>query len=103
MYFQKNPVFTGVILCGFGALLLLRKRRKNNRGNPQHRVRTGFLSSKVPVNNTSNDLVTLVVLQQMFSSRKDNQFKITGNIQKIEHIKRLEGETLNIFDSEQND
>jgi arginyl-tRNA--protein-N-Asp/Glu arginylyltransferase len=71
MYFQKEPVFTAIIL-GIGVVLYLvfraRKTGKSFRG---------FMGgNEQPQRDTMNDLMTLIVLQQLFSDRESTKSSI---------------------------
>ncbi len=65
MFYQQNPVFSIVILLIFIGLYLFFKSRKR-RGMPGHRGGL-FFSGRQPYQNTNmDDLITLVMLQQLF-------------------------------------
>lgn len=63
MYFQKEPVFTVIILAiGFGLYLFI-KAKKSGKGM------FNFLSgNEHPSQDRMNDIITLIMLQQLFSN-----------------------------------
>jgi len=76
MYFQKDPIFT-VIILGIGvAVYLFFKARKNGKGL------TGlFGGSSAGQQDKMNDLMTLIVFQQLISNSSGSNAKSTSQPQ----------------------
>jgi hypothetical protein len=67
MYFQKEPVFTVIILAIGISLSLLIKAKKSGKGI------FNFLSgNEHPSQDRMNDVITLMMLQQLFSNNSNN-------------------------------
>ncbi len=71
MFYQQSPVFSIVILFIFiGAYLFFKSRKRG--GMPGHRAGL-FFSGRQPYQSTNvDDLVTLVMLQQLFDKPNGN-------------------------------
>ena len=96
MYYQENPVFVVVILTiGFGGYLLFKRKRSTN-GN----MRAGFFSGRpVGGNNNMTDIMTLLLIQQMYSQPENTH---TSNTVSEEHaqIEKTQKEILELLDED---
>ncbi|MFX1314412.1 MAG: hypothetical protein ACFE9T_00980 [Promethearchaeota archaeon] len=99
MYFQKNPVFTIVIvLVAFGTYLFI-KSKQSGSGTGM----LSFLSGKQPQQQNSNmdDLITLVMLQQLLNSspekRDFKQITRDNTKEKEEAIEKTKNEILELL------
>jgi len=96
MYYQQNPVFVVVILSiGLGGYLLF-KRKGSSNGN----MKTGFFKGNQPqANNNMGDLVTLMMLQQMFSQQENSIPHESDDEHKIA-IEQTQKEILELLDED---
>jgi hypothetical protein len=96
MNYQKNPIFTIVIVfIGIGGYLYFKS--KKGRGSNS---RSGFLSSRHPQQDDSmHNVVTLLMLQQSFNNDSDNNFLKSSKKEKQRNkeIDKVKNEILEIL------
>ena len=96
MYYQKNRVFTVlIILFGLGAYFFIKSKGKRNKT-----IKTGFLSGKSSLyDESSNSILAILMFQQLLDSEGyDNKVLNTGeNSQKKNEIDKIKQKIQNLF------
>ena len=98
MYYQKNPVVTGVVVVIFIAVYFFFKTRKS-KGSRNHRVRTGMFSGAQGKEEGSfNTVMTLLALQQ-FTASSQSKPPVGPQLRSPEsdELEREQAEVLAIF------
>jgi hypothetical protein len=110
MFYQREPIFTIIIIGMIVGVYLLFKFRKfsTNGGN------RGFLSNIMGNKNRDqdrnlDDLITLMMLQQLFSNspsdnsvQNSNSHKMNEDDSEEENLKKIKDDILSLFNTEKN-
>ena len=97
MFFQKDPTFTIIIIIAGVGVYLFFKARKSKSGL------LGFLSGKAdPQENKIDDLITLMVLNQLFNnSNHPSQEPVKDQRkERQEEIDKVKREVLDLLESD---
>ncbi|MFX0043332.1 MAG: hypothetical protein ACFE8L_10495 [Candidatus Hodarchaeota archaeon] len=100
MYYQTNPVFTIVIVVAGLGIYIFYKSKISGSGSGISRFLSG--SNHQQENRNMDDLITLVMLQQLLSSSRDERHDHIQDSKKTqdERLEKAKNEVLELLDGE---
>ena len=102
MFYQREPVFSIIIICISVGLYLFFRSRRSGRKRGRRGILTSLMGGNRPQDTNIDDLITVMMIQQLFhepnKSTPSNPTKENQCSKQEQEIEKAKKEILELFD-----